>query len=313
MLISSSQARPNHYSTNANHLNSRPNDLGKSSSSQSNETLNALSPNHDESKPKNRSDSNHPNQNEPKRADWDNYSNNYQLSNQPDNQLDNSKLNNETKSECSGSSPECSTASQATTKKLQNQPTNSISNFKPENEAEDKKPIGIRDEQSNATTLNRMQLELPHSRPEGEQPEDEALNSDQIKSNSRTNDSRTDGKSKSAQESAKVRNQSDNDLIVPFTPVTITWTKLARDKPNSKCTPKAVPNSTYKLKYNGFSVQYRCNDDYAARGPMRLYCFQGAWVPSKPPICERKLQMEQLNYHFLLAYYSRSRAYLIER
>lgn len=290
ILISPNHARPNNYSTNSNDLN-QSNDLGKSPSSQPTQ-VNYLASNVTNHSDNGRSHANR-NGNQTgtgRTAASDNYQSSDPFGQDNRSKLNNSQLNNETKPRCSGPATECLAGQAAAGATKANEASNSISDFK----QEDKQAPGIRYERKrpNTATPGRQLDEhsyAPHSRPEGEQPDD-ALDLNNNGDLKRIEE----GTNKSTQEPSKVKNQSSASsdlLIVPFTPVTIAWTRAGHDRPASKCTPKEIPNSTYKLRYNGFSVQYRCNDDYAPRGQARLYCFQGVWVPSKLPVCERKLQL----------------------
>lgn len=306
ILISPNHARPNNYSTNSNHL-SQPNDLGKSSSIQptqvdysANSRTNSSHANRNGNQTGNQTTDQTGDQIEhqtgtSRTAASDNYQSSYPLEQDNRSKLNNSQLNNETKPRCSGPATECLAGQAVAGASKANEAINSISDFK----QEDKQTPGIRYDQPNAATRQLDEHSYaPHSRPEGEQPDDVLdLNNNDLKSlkdDARTNATENatgSAANKSTEEPPKVKNQSSASsdfLIVPFTPVTIAWTRASPDRPASKCTPKAIPNSTYKLKYNGYSVQYRCNDDYTPRGQARLYCFQGVWVPSKLPVCERK-------------------------
>ena len=135
--------------------------------------------------------------------------------------------------------------------------------------------------EQNKTTVQQFERSnlnennLPHSRSEDEQQQ---LIVFELKKN----------KTKLSEQ--QFRNQQTNTLfVVPFTPATIKWTKLNQlfSKQQTKCIPKEMPNSTFKLRYNGYSVRYYCNDNYLPKGQTRLYCFQGSWT-SEAPICERK-------------------------
>lgn len=114
---------------------------------------------------------------------------------------------------------------------------------------------------------------LPHSRPE----------SDQFESNV---DNKID------KNRVQLKNQPKTPFTThsqPFSPVTVSWTRMSQPyHKQANCIPKEVSNATYKLRYNGLSVRYYCDDRYVARGQTRLYCFQGRWT-SAFPTCERKL------------------------
>jgi len=123
--------------------------------------------------------------------------------------------------------------------------------------------------ESNRTVINSSLNEkspLPHSRPESEQLETLSYENKIDKSS--------------------LKNQSNRTL---FTPVTISWTRMnvPQYTKQAKCIPIQISNGNYKLRYNGLSVRYYCNEGYLIRGLSRLYCFQGVWT-SKIPTCERK-------------------------
>lgn len=122
-------------------------------------------------------------------------------------------------------------------------------------------------------------LLLPHSRPEFGQDED----SNSTNFNSELNQTSL------KEQIEKFKNKTNINLpITPFTPITISWLTFNNSTKQGKCKVKEIPNSTYKLRYNGYSVRYYCNDNYKAKGQTRLYCIQGSWNTNSFPICARK-------------------------
>lgn len=130
--------------------------------------------------------------------------------------------------------------------------------------------------------LNKDQssLFLPHSRPESDTDELFELN-------------RTTAGENRNRLAFKQNQQQANSLYQPFTPTIINWSKINQESLNkpTKCKAKEIPNSRFKLRYNGRSIQYYCNENFIPEGKSRLYCdiFQGRWSSELHFRCKRKL------------------------